>query len=296
MNLLNGVMNMNNINHIIYVKYWQECNNRCSFCNQRLGTKVNDFGTFIEPSKKSLIVHTDLLLKEYYKNPAQDVNVFLMGGELFHRQDIKELYTGFSYLANRISEIKHESFKIRFFSSLLYNDVSLLLFFINRLKELNISSEIAQLKTSFDLDGRFKNDTSVDLFVRNLKIIKKTNIPIQIKSTLTLDTLKNFNKNSYVFKTFNEIKHIPNTWCLERFKDEHVDSADLIKRFRIEKVLTILENLSPALHDNLISIEKEFSSTNSQLLISYQHHTVNNIKFIIAGKTKPIVRKYEENI
>lgn len=295
MNLLNGLMNMNNINQIIYVKYWQECNNKCSFCNQRLGTKMNNFGKFIEPSIHSLVVHTDLLMQEYYKNPTQDVNIFLMGGELFHRTDIEELHEGFAYLAARLSEIKHETFKVRFFSSLLYEDTSMILFFINTLKELNISHEIVQLKTSFDLDGRFKNDTHVDLFVRNLKIVKETGIPVQVKSVLTMDTLRSFTKDLYTFKIFNMIKDIPNTWCLERFKDEHVDSEDLIKRFRIERNLNAFENMEPHLYKNLENIESAFNMTQSQLLISYQQHTVNNVTFIIGGKMKKIKKKHEED-
>ena len=286
---------MVNINHIIYVKYWQDCNNKCSFCNQRLGTKVNNFGKFIKPSKESLIIHTDLLLQEYYSDPTQDVNIFLMGGELFHNANELELYEGFEYLANRLAEIKHTSFKVRIFSNLLYTDTRLILFFINKLKVLNINEEIVQLKTSYDLYGRFKSNAQVDLFVRNLKTIIDVRIPIQVKSVLTLDTLKNYNKDLYTIKTFLQIKDLPHTWCLERFKDEHNDTTDITNKFRIEKDLENFKLYYPEWYKNLENIEMLFADTKKQLLISYQYHTVNDVKFIIAGHTIKLAGKYEKN-
>ena len=38
-----------------------------------------------------------------------------------------------------------------------------------------------------------------------------------------------------------------------------------------------------------------FADTKKQLLISYQYHTVNDVKFIIAGHTIKLAGKYEKN-
>ena len=60
-----------------YVKYWQDCNNRCDFCMQINEESQRDFGKFIKPSKESIFLHNHILfdnVKNYLEKKKYDDN------------------------------------------------------------------------------------------------------------------------------------------------------------------------------------------------------------------------------
>ena len=219
---------MNNIKTLCYVKYWQDCNNKCSFCNQRLGTKVNNFGKFIKPSKESLITHTNLLLSILPIFEAKTL-ISLMGGELFHKTNMPELYEGFEYLATKLNTNIYTHIQYKIFTDLLFTDLTLLDFFI---KTLHFNKHIG-IKTSFDFDGRFKSDFQLDMFIKNLKWLCSRCDNLQIKTTITKQAIENFNPNSMLVKAFNSIVHLPNTWVIDLYKTNDTDSIDMNNKFEV---------------------------------------------------------------
>ena len=223
----------------IFVKYWQECNYRkCSFCNQRLGTKINEFGPYISPSKESLIKHTDLLmdflnnnftpwdLKRENVHTSKDVAspfINLLGGELFHRTDLPELYEGFEYLAKKVKEMNAFTQYPIIFSNLLFEDLSLVKHFIK-----NIDG-VVDFNVSFDLDGRFKTKEQIDLVVNNVNELKKL-IPIAFKSVITKATVKNLDVSSYIWKTWTKLVN-EHEFRIEKFVTYDIDDALISKHF-----------------------------------------------------------------
>ena len=132
---------------IVYVKFWKSCSNSCRFCNQQLNKNFNIFEElFIEPSKNSIIKNI-IKLKEYLiylienKN-YNDIEIKFMGGELFHRSDIPELFEGFEYLADEIINIISTYYlkcniACSIYSNFQYEDLSLYKHFIKRLYNHN---------------------------------------------------------------------------------------------------------------------------------------------------------------
>ena len=183
------------------------------------------------PSKESLLTHNKLLLEFIRKNMETSV-IFLEGGELFHRPDIKEVYEGFDATIETIRKINLVNRKVSttVFSNLLYENLDLIKYFIVKSKFLrNIT-----IKTSFDLDGRFKSNKQIDLFLKNLDEVENyTCIQFRIKSVITKQTLKNFDENSYVWKVFRELVS-KNSIEIENFKPHDLDDIEYEKKFFID--------------------------------------------------------------
>ena len=209
----------------IYLKLWEECNNNCKFCNQKLTPHVNIFtDEYKVPSLKAIKTNIDKLenflfdkflnSKEYFK-----ICIDIMGGELFHRADIPELFEGFEYLADKIKNIiiKFETsvcdIEITVFSNLLYEDLTLIKFFYNKFDSKYLNRNIKNyytlsFNTSFDFFDRFDNESKVDLFCKNIIKLYNDKKYFKVKGIITKNVLKNYNKELYTVKKFNEIKHL----------------------------------------------------------------------------------------
>ena len=180
------------------------------------------------PSKESLLVHNKILSDNF--RPRDTVS--FMGGELFHRADIKELYEGFEDTIETIKKLSNMPKKIYIFSNLLYEDLSLIKWFI---KKMTAESIYPLYYTSFDLDGRFKSNKQIDLFLKNLDEVENyTCIQFRIKSVITKQTLKNFDENSYVWKVFRDL-HTKNNRkiSLNKFKADNINDELITEYFDI---------------------------------------------------------------
>jgi hypothetical protein len=104
------------------------------------------------PSKESMLLHNKIFydkVSEIYETSKEPVKVVakFMGGELFHRADMKELYEGFDDTIEVLKMLnnKYETFKINpqdshniiVASNLLYKDLTLLEYFTTKLLENN---------------------------------------------------------------------------------------------------------------------------------------------------------------
>ena len=227
----------------IYVKMWKDCNNKCEFCNQRLLPAVNKFEEgFILPSKDAIIKEIDALEHFIRNSFIDDACIDFMGGELFHRADFPELFEGFEYAAKVIKQhivenTKHFDFCV--FTNLLYEDLSLLKHFLKCLDtKLNVGDTYTKISihTSFDFSGRFTEKSKVDLFVKNIKELYDLGIECRVKCVLHKKMFRNLNFDDYVFKRFNEIKHLFFSCRFKPFKSTFLDSAgqsDKSKEFSI---------------------------------------------------------------
>jgi hypothetical protein len=124
--------------------------------------------------------------------------ILLMGGELFYQSN-SSLYPGFDFLIDTLVKIQNTQINtnILLFSNLLYEDLSLLKYVLSKIKPLY---PYVTFKTSFDLFGRFADNSGVDLFMKNFKIVCDLleYAPI-IKSVITRETLnQQLDESNYI--------------------------------------------------------------------------------------------------
>ena len=267
----------------VYIQYWKECNIRCGFCSQMQNNQPTLFEKYIIPSKEALLTHNKILLDMYRDDKYKFLLLSFVGGELFHRSDIKELYKGFDYLVEQLHNIrKLPNIQIKIYSDLLFEDTALLEYFI---KKVGVDKVIG-IKTSFDLYGRFKNKAQVDLYIKNLNLLCSICDNVQIKTLITLDAINKFNPDDYTFQKLKEIRNLPHTWVLDKYKSGDADESSFDTKFNIPndwKRSTFFAY-----------INGELSISNARMKGSYRFskESTNNIHFIMNNK---IEKKFNAN-
>jgi hypothetical protein len=127
---------------------WPNCRNNCAFCHQRKFRNLAEF-------EKVLSVR----LVDEFRRYNKIEQVLFVGGELFDTPFSSELYVAFFDLVEELWRTV-ELFYVN--TNLIYEDLTLVKTF------LKICPDFSKLRftTSYDLEGRFKND-SKDLMLRN---------------------------------------------------------------------------------------------------------------------------------
>jgi hypothetical protein len=113
----------------------------------------DQFGEYKTPSKKSMLVHNKLFYSKASELLQNSVNLEanFIGGELFHRADMKELYEGFDDTIETLDKLdcfRTNVSQISSSTNLLYKDLSLLEHFIKGFIDRKLS---LGMLLSFDL-------------------------------------------------------------------------------------------------------------------------------------------------
>lgn len=157
---------------------WDNCNNNCKFCFQRLSPRNFDLDT------QHLICNSVI---SYLKsdNYISGNHVLIVGGEIFDNIDRKNFLLEFFdnltlMMSNRYIDLLYLN------TNIIYNDVcmSMLSEILDLFKKRNVLNRL-KFTTSYDLDGRFRNKAHEDLFLKNLDTLSSIN-ELNIVSNLIL--------------------------------------------------------------------------------------------------------------
>lgn len=161
---------------------WNDCNNNCKFCWQRLKPKSNTQQR-LEAMK---LIKEDMLSLDL---PYEDSHVLFVGGELFFEQDIETkntLYDLFKCLFDLMYNKKVNRSYIN--TNLLYDPNYLLFPVLDMAAEKNLLQRL-NFTTSGDESDRFigiKGDEKRHLFYSNLKALRQRYPKMNIMVNLIL--------------------------------------------------------------------------------------------------------------
>lgn len=156
---------------IVEFLLWDNCNNHCKFCFLKEHNSCPSFLTDVEKlgSISSVIKYIDSTKFE------RGSSVLLCGGELFDSQLSPEAYRAFEELMNLlVFRMQDKTIDQLYVNTNLIYDMNLLLHpFLTVLDSYGLLDRL-HFTTSFDLVGRYKNAEDKQLFLNNIKEIKKT--------------------------------------------------------------------------------------------------------------------------
>lgn len=141
---------------------WNNCNNNCAFCWQR-----KDIQSTLQEQLEAIE------LTENYIKTLKDSHILIIGGEIFSeiKPEIKAgLYELFIQIAEKMINNEIELCYIN--TNILYDMNSLLLPILSIFEGLSLIERI-HFTTSADDYGRFINDSSKNLFYKNLKKLRR---------------------------------------------------------------------------------------------------------------------------
>lgn len=145
---------------------WNNCNNNCKFCFMKYHHHNNKF---LDDDNKAISIQKadEILNSSTYKDGS---HVLLVGGELF---DVKFSKHTESVFFNFLDKVVHYMTigKIDLLyvnTNLIYKDLDYLYFFLKKIDENNLFERL-KFTTSYDIDGRFKNEEDRLLVEHNLK-------------------------------------------------------------------------------------------------------------------------------
>lgn len=140
---------------------WNNCNNNCKFCYQKMHYKPCNHGDKIKSINKVIeFLSSDKFIKGSH--------ILLVGGELFDDISINNEFLKLINLVNKMM-INKDIDLLYINTNLIYQDVSLLLDTLNALDH-SIYNRI-RFTTSYDLCGRFKDDNDRKLMEENLRYV-----------------------------------------------------------------------------------------------------------------------------
>ena len=167
------------------LRYWSKCNNRCSFCFEDSSTfsRLRN-GKFRNPSVWAIRQNNEVA-QSLVDGGKYDFFTFkLMGGELFNVVDtdiISELVRTVKWICGvykqhrLVDEISENRKKITetliIASNLMYDDTRSIESCLSELCENDYIA--ASTMFSFDLDGRFNSETSLNQYMRNIKLMRQ---------------------------------------------------------------------------------------------------------------------------
>ena len=173
-----------NIKTIYEFLLWDNCQNKCKFCFQRKNPRL----LTLEQQAKKLNMVYDFINSSNFKAGN---HILLVGGELFDDQKRKDFLRGF--FINLVNFIQQNPNHI----DLVYVNTNLI-FPINTLIQ-NVFPMISQFNragdeifrklrfaTSYDIEGRFKDASSIDMFLQNIKMIHQTFPKLNIVTNMIL--------------------------------------------------------------------------------------------------------------
>lgn len=198
---------------------WNNCNNNCTFCHQRLHERKNtDKILTKEEQIKSLQLCKTFLQTTFEKGN----HILLCGGEIFDVTDTWVKLHVNSLLSQVIDHMLADEIELLYLNTnLLYEDLELLEGFLENIKQNNLFERL-RFTTSYDIEGRFNKNSEL-LFYKNLKYLMDTfaDIRVVVNTILTkeaclriredrfgadylLEYLEGQNKTKYTMKEWSD--------------------------------------------------------------------------------------------
>ena len=174
---------------------WDNCNNNCKFCFQRENPRL-----FNKDKRKEILNETlNFIDSDKFEEGS---HILVCGGEIFDKPlDFQALDDFFKQIVKRMNEGTIDLLYIN--TNLIYKDLSGV---NNLLKVIQENDLFDRLKftTSYDLEGRFKNEEDRELMLRNLLWVKQSYNKCQIVSNtiLTKPTCKGIIEGTFSIKKF----------------------------------------------------------------------------------------------
>lgn len=174
---------------------WDNCNNNCRFCFQRKDPRLFN----LEKRKEILNEVLNFIDSDKFE---KNNHILICGGEIFDKSsDFETLDIFFKEIIDRMNKDIIDLLYIN--TNLIYSDLTSLKNLLDLIEENNLFSRL-KFTTSYDLEGRFKTNTSKELMLNNLKWIKE-NYPdcnIVTNTILTKQVCEAILDNTYPVKDF----------------------------------------------------------------------------------------------
>jgi len=145
---------------------WENCNNNCEFCFQRANPKL-----YNQTQRKQAIenvlsfIESDQFLKGSH--------LLIVGGEIFHLNSLSDQVVLFDFYNHIIDYMKNNTIELLYINTnLIYEDLTLLKKVLDNFESQGLLSRV-RFTTSYDLDGRYKTEEIRQIFIKNLKEIRR---------------------------------------------------------------------------------------------------------------------------
>lgn len=216
---------------------WDNCNNKCKFCFQRLSPRNFDLDT------QHLICNSVI---NYLKsdNYISGNHVLIVGGEIF--DDINRKDFLLEFFDNLTSMMSNNHIDLLYLNTnIIYNNacMNILREVLDLFKKRNVLNRL-KFTTSYDLDGRFKNKTHENMFLKNLD------------SLSCIDGL-NIVSNLILTKNVCE-KILTNEFDIFKFQNEHKIKINMIPYIILDQNLVAPRQLIFNCLKKLDTINPEF--------------------------------------
>lgn len=177
----------------IVVSFFGECNLRCKFCCDyfRLDKKY---------SKEAIESRLQQTLAALDKIKNQQVMIKMFGGEFFMDKLSDDVFAQYDYYIESVkNKCKSLGKEVRFAitSNLIFHKRERVLDFC---KKHNI-----ELRSSFDLEGRFHSERVLEIFMDNLKWFIAQKYPIAVTMVFTKPSINHLMNDGPYKKYWNEI-------------------------------------------------------------------------------------------
>ena len=174
---------------------WDNCNNNCAFCFQRDNPRLFD-----HQKRASILEEVIKFIKS--DKFIKGSHILVCGGEIFDKpQDNIQLNCFFTEILNLMKMNIIDLLYIN--TNLIYKNLEALDFLLRNIKVNNFFDRL-KFTSSYDLEGRFKNEESRNLMLSNLKWIN-TNYPeckIVVNTILTKQVCNAIINNIFSLKDF----------------------------------------------------------------------------------------------
>lgn len=258
-------LDLDNKYRFVQFQLWRNCPLTCDFCYNKGIKSTNKIWSLNEIIKK----FNDPIISKFN-------HIGLIGGEIFGKElsdtHVKELFYKLIDIIN--DKIKSKSVdQVYITTALLYKDTSSLEEFIQYL----ISSQVVDkylLCTSYDTIYRFKNENSVELWERNMWMIrdKYPELRVHTEAIITQDLIEKVLNNEFSVSDFqrkyntklNFIEVQCNSNCrtkeefdkeLPRFMPKRKDFLKFMHKISKDPAVNMKEFLNEALHSDLLYME-----------------------------------------
>lgn len=221
---------------------WDNCNNNCKFCFQRLNPRL-----FNQETKKKILdgvlafIASDKFIKESH--------ILVVGGEIFYNlNDRKILLDFFTAIIKKM--LSKDIGLLYINTNLVYEDMSCLYDLLKLIDKNNLFDRL-RFTTSYDLEGRFKTKYHEELMLSNLQKIKQDYPNCQIVTNIILTKAV---CNAILKHTFNTNQFMRNYQCWINFIPYIISDKKLTaERDIIFKTLKQVDNENEGYLDKYIA-------------------------------------------
>lgn len=243
---------------------WENCRNNCSFCFQQQKNQLTDNQKIESANQVLQFLQSDRFTKGSH--------VLLVGGEIFDSPSI------FIQLCDFLDKIVDKMIcgdidLLYINTNLIYKRLDSVFHLLTTIQKHNLFDRL-KFTTSFDLAGRFANQTLQQLMLDNLKTIKQKfpNCNIVVNTMLTKQTCQAINNHSFSVKTFMQtydcdVNLIPYIVYCQHLAAERKD---------IFKALLTVDHEMPGYIDRYV---RNFDLPQDKLLYQYDKQT-NSYNFV----------------